>query len=100
MVLGGPGLTPPKLPVPLFGPGPAHPGAGVAGQVERAKQAKGMVQALHARISKFPGLVSASLLVKLADAEAQFVAGTWTPTMFWDWMTGPGGRAPEGADRH
>ena len=84
MAFGGPGLTPPKVPIPLFVPGPAHPVAGVAGQGERAKQAKGMVQALHARIAKFPGPVGAGLLVKLTDAEAQFVAGTWSPTQFWD----------------
>ena len=90
--LGGPGVTPPKVtgaPVPLFGPAavPALPGAVGAGQVERAQQAKGMVQALHARIAKFPGPTGAGLLAKLADAEAQFVAGAWTPTMFWNWMS-------------
>ena len=50
-VIGGPGLTPPKVPVPLFGPGQVNPCAGVADQGEKAKQAKGMVQALRARIS-------------------------------------------------
>ena len=40
--LSGPGLTLPKAPVPLFGPVPALPDAGVAGQGERAQQAKGM----------------------------------------------------------
>ena len=55
--------------------------------METAKQAKGMVQALRVRIGKFPGPVSPDLLVKLADAEAQFVADTWTPTQVWDWMT-------------
>ena len=49
--------------------------------------AKGMVQSLHARISKFPGPVGASLLAKLVDAEAGYVDGTWTPTQFWNWMS-------------
>ena len=55
-------------------------------QQARAQQAKSSVQQLQARISAFPGPTSAGPLSTLADAEAQVVAGTFTPQQFWDWI--------------